>query len=524
MGTIEHAELIQQLAADAEHRGGLDARRGDGAFFTSDDVAAWLAQRACGALALAETGAAKTDVDRWMAENEDLLAHLRRRLTELPEKVARVRTRIAHARVLDPTCGAGAFLLAAWQELRAIERVLDDVEGRPSEPRVGAHQLWGIDADAGAVAACWSTLELIAGPGANVVHADALEQLASWSGTFDLVLGNPPYVRAAVADAPEGIDSAGAGNLAAWIVERALSVCAPHARIAMVMPVSAASSPKWGSFRARWDTDCRAVHAAHFDTIPSSLFPGVVQRLTLLEGHVDWTSPARWYTTRYHRWLTHEREGLLQRVRFVPIERAPQDERPLPKLGTDLEHELWTAIHEHPPLQRWITRDATTNRVHYKRRWSYFLLFTDFVPPIWDADGTPRLPSELQSVGIDERIDARAVVAICNSTLFWWWFSVLTDNRNVNRGDLATFPVPDLEPADVATLATLGTELMVALHASSEVRTCTYRSVGTIRNTYYRQAETRPVLDRIDMELGRLYGMSDDELATVLDYERRFRS
>jgi hypothetical protein len=64
---------------------------------------------------------------------------------------------------------------------------------------------------------------------------------------------------------------------------------------------------------------------------------------------------------------------------------------------------------------------------------------------------------------------------------------------------------------------------MEALRACAEVRTCTYRSVGTIRNTYFRQGMTRPVLDRIDRELARAYGMSADELEFVLGFERRFR-
>lgn len=498
--TTPHADLIRQLSADAEHRGSLAARRSDGAFFTADDVAQWLARRALSEL-LDSAGTTMSAQGR-----------------------AARRARLASIRVLDPTCGAGAFLLAAWGELRSAEAELDALDGDAREPRVAATQLHGVDVDAGAADTCRDVLELVAGPGADIRRADALE---GFTENYDLLLGNPPYVRAALADAPTGLQSASAVNLAAWIVERALAACAPGGRIAMVLPVSAASSPKWGGLRQAWAERCSQIRAAHFDTIPATLFPGVVQRITLLEGAVRTDAeqgvPTQWHTTRYHRWLRSERAGLLEQVKHVAID-VTDTARPLPKLGSELERDLWDSLHAHPPIGRWFDPAEADNVVHYKRRWSYFLLFADFVPPIWDADGNERLPSELQTIGIDPRIDARAVVAVFSSTLLWWWFSALTDNRNVNRGDIATFPVPELTPEQIERLAALGAELMVALRACAEVRTCTYRSVGTIRNTYFRQAETRPVLDRIDTELAAIYGMTHTQLTAVLDYERRFRS
>ena len=260
------------------------------------------------------------------------------------------------------------------------------------------------------------------------------------------------------------------------------------------------------------------------------LFTGVVQRVSFFEGRLRAAgedAPATWWTSRYHRWLRDERAQLLDGVRHVPM--PPQRiGGSLPKIGTELECGLLDRLFAHPPAGRWFRREQgaheAANRVHYKRRWSYFLLFTDFVPGIWNEDGSERQPTELKSIDVDPAIDARALLAVFSSTLFWWYFSVFTDNRNVNRRDLAAFPAPDLDLARVESLAALGDELMHELHACAEVRTCTYQSVGTIRNTYFRQGLTRPVLDRIDRELADIYGMSVDELAFVLDYERRFRS
>jgi hypothetical protein len=95
--------------------------------------------------------------------------------------------------VCDPSCGGGAFLLAAADELErrghARRRIVDEL-------------LWGVDSDALSVAVAQAALVLWAGgngvaPSPNVVRGDTLRSgLESWperTDPFDLVVGNPPF-------------------------------------------------------------------------------------------------------------------------------------------------------------------------------------------------------------------------------------------------------------------------------------------------------------------------------------------
>jgi hypothetical protein len=337
------------------------------------------------------------------------------------------------------------------------------------------------------------------------------------------VLGNPPYVRATIEQAPANLATSGVPNRSAWIVERALRAAAPGARVAFVLPISTACTDAFAPARDSWDEHCERVYTSHFDTIPASLFDGVVQRLSLFEGRRG-TAPARWWTSRYHRWTRDERPGLLATVRLVPLPK-PRVGGSLAKVGTAVESRLLDRLFAHEPAGRWhaATREPG-NQLFYKRRWSYFLLFTDFVPGIWNEDGSERAPSEFKTLDVVPELDSRVLLAAYSSTLFWWFFSVYTDNRNVNRRDLEAFPFPDLDEPVRARLAVLADQLMVALRACAEVRTCTYRSIGTIHNTYFRQGATRPVIDEIDRVLADAYGMDDEQLDFILGFERRFRS
>jgi hypothetical protein len=514
------ASELARVSDAAEHRGGRVARRADGAYFTDDDVAAHLARRAIGAVLLEAAGMQHELVDELLCAGLDPVEAMLARVVDDEQAHAAVAVRLGTLEVVDPTCGAGSFLCAAWSVMQELASQLGGVE-------LDAARVHGIDLDQGAVDACRRSLQLVTGcedAGRSIVLGDATS-----SGVLpaaDVVLGNPPFVRASGADPQRDLKTRTVPNRSAWIVERALAASRPGARIAFVLPISTTCTDAFAPARASWNDAASAVLTSHFDTIPSSLFAGVVQRLSIYEARrrdPAASTPTRWYTTRYHRWLRAERSQLLDRVRFVQLPTA-SIQGSIAKVGSALELELLELLAQQPSAARFHDDVARPdNRVYYKRRWSYYLLFTDFVPGLWDADGTARTPTELKTIDVVGELDARVLLAVYSSSLFWWYFSVFTDNRNVNVRDLAAFPIPDLDPDRRARLAALGADLSDALHACAQVRTCTYRSIGTIRNTYFRQSATRPVLDAIDRELAGAYGMNVEQLEFVLGFERRFR-
>jgi len=145
------------------------------------------------------------------------------------------------ARVLDPTCGEGVFLLAAARELYklgATEECLND-------------QVYGVDLHQGSLAETATQLES-EGLDAHVVAADFFElappsELFPSIGSFDAVVGNPPFVRyqqhigeprriSAKAALRQGVRLSGLASSWAALLVHAGSFLAPQGRLAMVMP------------------------------------------------------------------------------------------------------------------------------------------------------------------------------------------------------------------------------------------------------------------------------------------------
>ncbi len=161
------------------------------------------------------------------------------------------------ARVLDPTCGGGAFLLAA----------LDELVARGLDPADALRRVRGSDIDSGAVAAsrhslaAWASLRGVIeyDPALAVVELDALIGSA-FAEPPDLVVGNPPFASPLRTGAiPEVAASYRLANdevlgpyadLASMHLHRALSSVFEGSVVSLVLPQSTLSSRDVASLRS----------------------------------------------------------------------------------------------------------------------------------------------------------------------------------------------------------------------------------------------------------------------------------
>ena len=173
-------------------------------------------------------------------------APVARRLAELTIGADRAAT------VCDPAVGGGAFLLAAAEHLLTLGV-------GPGE--IVSERLFGIDIDPVAAAVSRVALELWAAargveatvPDGHVVCADTLQAGATafaGEGTFDVVLGNPPFqsqlgastARSASTSAALrerwSVDAGPYADTAAWFVLAGLEMVAPGGVVAFVEPQS----------------------------------------------------------------------------------------------------------------------------------------------------------------------------------------------------------------------------------------------------------------------------------------------
>ena len=114
--------------------------------------------------------------ERIVSDALDALPHLNRKT-------------VPQLRIIDPACGCGAFLAAAM-------RVLHDRFGvLPKPENICGIELQPLAAEVAELRLRWLYLSLTGRPGATrIVCADALRGNVFPANSFDLVLGNPPFV------------------------------------------------------------------------------------------------------------------------------------------------------------------------------------------------------------------------------------------------------------------------------------------------------------------------------------------
>jgi hypothetical protein len=122
--------------------------------------------------------------------------------------------------------------------------------------------------------------------------------------------------------------------------------------------------------------------------------------------------------------------------------------------------------------------------------------------------------------------DRAATLAALNSTLFFWFFSVYSDVRNVNRREIICFPFSTsrLESNNRTALGELGRKLMADFIANAEILTSTYKKLKkTLHIQSFQPRESKGVIDQIDEVLAAHYGLSSEELDFIVNYDIKYR-
>ena len=227
-------ELDEQTAHTKKTK---SRRKTEGAFYTPAFITRYIIQQALGGVLSARFEALRKRYEQEAAgTGRSVMADPNvYELDKLnnPQRAALIRfweawqQELGSVRVLDPACGSGAFLIEAFDQLYTVYQAsndrLEELSGQPTlfdlDRQILQNNLYGVDLNAEAVQICqlslWiktaargkilTSLDKTICEGNSVVsdrdiHPKAFDWEAEFpevfeQGGFDVVVGNPPYVR-----------------------------------------------------------------------------------------------------------------------------------------------------------------------------------------------------------------------------------------------------------------------------------------------------------------------------------------
>lgn len=196
----------------------------------------------------------------------------------------------------------------------------------------------------------------------------------------------------------------------------------------------------------------------------------------------------------------------------------------VPKISSKIEQSILDRIAEQKNLSLFFVR-TSEHILYYTRKLRYFVQFFDFVPEITNSKGETIEPSELKTIYFDDKTNKDAATAILNSNLFFWFFNVFSDVRNVNRREIELFRC-SLNVIDSQTkkkLQNLSEKLNSDFDKNSLYLTNNYGKYGTMTIQSFQPRLSKPIIDEIDRVLAKHYGFTDEELDFIINYDIKYR-
>ncbi|MBD1944849.1 Eco57I restriction-modification methylase domain-containing protein [Coleofasciculus sp. FACHB-712] len=336
-------------------------------------------------------------------------------------------------------------------------------------------------------------------------------------GGFDIIIGNPPYVESNKVKEYKvhGYESEPSRNLYAFTMERSAFLQKKEGRFGMIVPVSAISLGATQTLRDVLQREYPITWISSYSFRPGKLFEGVNLRLSLfLGGKLD-VIPKN-YSTKYNQWYTDERPFLFENLSYREATSVllPYS---IPKIGTDLAvGVVQKVLAQESKIGKHLSR-ASGYLLHYHRSPLYWIRAMDF-EPFFKSPSQDRSVHHFRDLYVNDDLYGKFIGAVLNSNLFFIWFVMVGNCRNLTGDDVKFFAIGEPSNMALEKTANLFDILMDDYKNNSRIRT---RRDAELQEFY--PSLSKPIIDKIDRLLAQHYGFTDNELDFIINYDIKYR-
>jgi hypothetical protein len=343
-------------------------------------------------------------------------------------------------------------------------------------------------------------------------------------GGFDVVIGNPPYVEMKDLQNPYQLTdyrTEKCGNLYAMCSERGLQLaCAKNGNFGFIIPVASICTDGYAELKSEFLAAGKCFFSSYNDR-PGRLFDGLEHiRLAIVLIH---RGTKRAFSTKYNKWNTTAREYLFPTIQYCANNSSFNWTGAIPKLGTAVESGILQMANESSFPVGSLARPQSSSDVYYTRKLSGFVQILNFVPSIIDDIGNKRAPSELKKVTFPDKNTSLLALALLNSSIFYWFLTLYSDVRNLNKREILSFPVKKIDGKSAQELSHLAESLMSSFKSTSQVLTMHYKKHGTLNIQCIYPKFSKDIIDKIDLVYGRTVGLDDEQLDFIINYDIKYR-
>jgi len=341
-------------------------------------------------------------------------------------------------------------------------------------------------------------------------------------GGFDVIIGNPPYVEYSKVKKDyeiKGYQTEKCGNLYGFVIERNNQFLQTLGITGMIIPHSAICTDRMEELQCQMNNKS-TLWISSFCIRPAKLFDGVDQRLAIYIMRIK-SNTNNTYSSKYHHWYHELRPNLLKILEYIDISQI-KFTNSFAKLHCYIENSIWVKIAHFSSLNKFLYKEEV---IYFHNAPRYWIRAMNFIPYFWNEKEGNKISSQVKPIYLKTELDSLTVVAILNSSLFYWWFIILSDCRHLNMREIENFPVGlDKMSTDIKNqLITLTDKLMKDFQKNSFRKEASYKTTGKVIYDEYYPKLSKPIIDEIDKILAEHYGFTEAELDFIINYDIKYR-
>lgn len=423
---------------------------------------------------------------------------------------------IIDLKILDPTCGTGAFLVKAFEckvnlltqtnkkiSSKDICKIINSIHGNDidrfstyiSKMRLlfkALHVSNSVD-----INIIYDYLEL------NFYNVNFITSATEFRDEYQLIIGNPPYVEKNTVDYSSSVLY---GNLYADVIHNSLNLLKKEGVIGYIIPISYISTARMANIRDFVEKNTDKQYILSFADRPDCLFVGVHQKLNILIAQKSSNKEKHEiYTSDYKYWYKSERISLFLENNLI-LNQYKQDNF-YPKLSNSIEEKIYSKIHN--------KKTSIISRQIIEKEYPLFL---NKRAAFWIKSfiAAPYKNNEYSILYYDKNY-VHLINCILNSSLYWWYWIKVSDCWHITNKELGQFYVPEITAQQAQNYKKLSIKLNNLLEETKV-------KINSKQAMYeYKHRLCKSYIDNIDNELSKLYNLTQEELNYIKNYQLYYR-
>jgi len=339
------------------------------------------------------------------------------------------------------------------------------------------------------------------------------------NGGFDIIIGNPPYLEVRQIDyEPKSLKTFDTGAVHSMCIERSLQILRKDGNISMIVPLALVCTQRMTIVQNLLEKG-RTTWYANYSWRPGKLFENVNRALTIFVANSSTNKEV--FTTKYLKWQSDTREQLFPTMNFIDWN-TKKTSFWVPKISEAIEVDILNKILSADSSISYLLSSNSSNRIYYRTTGGlYWKIFTNF-PPKFFVNGKEGKSSRETSFTVKDKNQDVVCVALLSSNVFWWWYTVTSNLRDLNPSDIQGYKFPSSVMNDKRVLD-LGKKYLKDLDNNSVMLTRLQKQTGETQTQSFKIAYSKPILDEIDEVLAEHYKFSKEELDFISNYDIKFR-